>query len=813
MERRKKVGGIKDRRFGESNPTMTPEEKALHRFVQAKQRGSNRKATFDLEDPEADGQLTHLGRSLSLGGVTPADDFEESELSGSGTDMERADPNPRALKRRRLSEEDGSDEAVADSGSNKRHKSKKEVMEEVIAKSKLEKYKHQRAKEDDDDLRAELDRGLPDVFTMLRRGDVRESPHTGNAIQSNGYAFMNPDRLALLEGRTRSQADKEYDERLRQMAMDQRAQPTVPTLTEEVKLENEAQKLRAFEERKLRRMKGEVEDADLDDSSKDQTIGEDASPDRADADAFGLGNGLVSEQSVAELDVEDEDEFLIEDDLVTNGSDFDSDTGPANDTPKGEEEENFNDEFNVGLLSAADIGRTGFADPESSQNRIQDSDDHLAFIHECPETHEQLLKITEHASKEDLPAIIQRIRASYHPKLAEGNKAKLAKFTAVLVEHIHYLTNQAEHPPFVVLEAVIRHIHSMAKTFTQEVGRAFRSHLKVIHEGRPDALTAGDLISLTAIGSIFPTSDHFHPVVTPAMLCMVRYLSQKVPQNLADLATGTYVCTLCLQYQKLAQRYIPEAVNYALNAIAALMPVKPSEVTGAFPYRAMPETLRLSPWTNTEGPTSPPLNFWTARENSIEEEDQQNAKHGLLRTHIDLVASMADLWAEKSAFCEMLEPLHQMLRLLDSKCQPNILPQEIRRHAQTAAQRLQILLQLSLERRVPLHLHNHRPLPIKTSIPKFEETYNPDRRHHDPDPERAGFSKLKAEHKKERKAALRELRKDANFMAREALREKKERDRAYETKFKRLVAEIQGEEGHEANLYERDKRRRKGKKR
>jgi nucleolar protein 14 len=101
-------------------------------------------------------------------------------------------------------------------------------------------------------------------------------------------------------------------------------------------------------------------------------------------------------------------------------------------------------------------------------------------------------------------------------------------------------------------------------------------------------------------------------------------------------------------------------------------------------------------------------------------------------------------------------------------------------------------------------------LAIKTSIPKFEETYNPDK-HYDPDRERAESSKLKAEHKKERKGALRELRKDANFIARETLKEKKERDRKYEEKYKRLVAEIQGDEGREANEYEREKRLRKKK--
>jgi len=57
------------------------------------------------------------------------------------------------------------------------------------------------------------------------------------------------------------------------------------------------------------------------------------------------------------------------------------------------------------------------------------------------------------------------------------------------------------------------------------------------------------------------------------------------------------------------------------------------------------------------------------------------------------------------------------------------------------------------------------------------------------------------------------LRKDSSFIARESLREKKEKDAAYEKKMKRLMAEIQGEEGKEKNAYAREKEwRKKGRK-
>ncbi|KAG9888940.1 Nop14-like protein, partial [Aureobasidium melanogenum] len=168
-----------------------------------------------------------------------------------------------------------------------------------------------------------------------------------------------------------------------------------------------------------------------------------------------------------------------------------------------------------------------------------------------------------------------------------------------------------------------------------------------------------------------------------------------------------------------------------------------------------------------------------------------------LQPHVNNLLAMAELWSAKSAFGQIFSPaaLSALQALKGQK---------------KSSQHLSIMLSQARLRRRPLELHHHRPLPIRTSIPKFEENFNPDK-HYDPDRERADAAKLKKEYKRERKGAVRELRKDANFIAREQLREKKERDAEYEKKYKRLVAEIQGEEGHEAKQYEREKRMRKSK--
>jgi nucleolar protein 14 len=77
---RNRAGGIVDRRFGEDNPHLTPEEKALERFTKERQRLTSRKGnSFNLED-----ELTHYGQSLG------GDDSTFGAGLGSQEDMYQA---------------------------------------------------------------------------------------------------------------------------------------------------------------------------------------------------------------------------------------------------------------------------------------------------------------------------------------------------------------------------------------------------------------------------------------------------------------------------------------------------------------------------------------------------------------------------------------------------------------------------------------------------------------------------------------------------------------------------------------------------
>ncbi|KAF9894212.1 nucleolar complex protein 14 [Aspergillus nanangensis] len=817
MNRRNKVGGIMDRRFGEDDPNMTPEEKAAERFARESQRKMRKDSMFNLEDDDDDDeefQLTHMGQTLSFGGGMN-EDFAERDLEEEEGDLSDSEL-PRKRKRNLEGEDDDEDASLydlddgeGDEEQPERKKSKQEVMKEVIEKSKFYKYERQKAKEDDDDLREELDKGLPDLFDMLRGIQPPPKPEP----PKDDLATMNPDRAALLEGAADGDKEREYDQRLKELTFDKRSQPTDRTKTAEEKVEEEAQRLKTLEEERLRRMRGEElsEEESEEDESDDnddeggeiEMLDDESIPD--DAATFGLQQS-TGQTARPDLAVEDEDDFIIDDDLVESRSNasLSFDESDLEDS-SAEESEDAKEEEEDELINGFTIPGLGSGKAATATSETQETSQGLAYTYPCPGSHDEFLQIIEHVPIQDLPTVVQRIRALHHPRLHSDNKVKLSRFAAVLVEHVAYMAEQPEHPPFAVVENILRHIHSLAKAYPESVSQAFRSHLRGMAADRPLSLRPGDLVILTAVAAIFPTSDHFHAIATPAHLCLARYLGQGGVDTLTDFAAGAYAASLGLQYQAISKRYIPEFINYILNALCNLAPTSPKRNLGSFPSRTPKESLRLKP---SKKLTPRKLQFWDTTNPASTPQAQEELKLSLITTFTTLLGTASDLWADNSAYAEIFEPAQKVLRHVQQSCQGKV-PASIKDTFQSTLDKIEQHGSEARLARRPLLLHSHRPLAIKTAIPKFEESFNPDK-HYDPNRERADMARLKTELKRERKGAMRELRKDANFIAREQLRDKRDRDAEYEKKYKRLVAEVQNQEGRESNAYEKEKRLRKG---
>lgn len=125
----------------------------------------------------------------------------------------------------------------------------------------------------------------------------------------------------------------------------------------------------------------------------------------------------------------------------------------------------------------------------------------------------------------------------------------------------------------------------------------------------------------------------------------------------------------------------------------------------------------------------------------------------------------------------------------------------------TVQGRLERQIKFCKEKRTktPLRMQQHRPIPIAQHLPKFEKAYSMDR-HYDPDHERAQQHKLESQVKKEKKGALRELRKDNQFIARERAKERKQKDEEYNKMVKGVMTILEGEQSELKRLERENKK-------
>lgn len=256
-----KTGGLQDRRFGENNKHMTAEEKMLERFTRERQTQSKKKNVFsigsdDEELEEDDGFiLTHAGKNLAM-------DLEDDE-------GELGQSNVRYVDEDQQVEEEPP-----------RRKTKKDVMKEVMAKSKF--YKHQRQQEQLE--RQETIMDLDDEF-----GDIMQEFNT-----------MAPAKAM----KKKSEDDIDYDSKVRELTYDKRSVPADRTKTQEEIQKEHTDKLKKLEADRLKRMEGL--DVDERNAEGDDLDGEFwAGSDEDEAEGFTIKESDNENESDSELEDED----------------------------------------------------------------------------------------------------------------------------------------------------------------------------------------------------------------------------------------------------------------------------------------------------------------------------------------------------------------------------------------------------------------------------------------------------------------------------------------------------------------------------
>ncbi|NXR24829.1 NOP14 protein, partial [Cinclus mexicanus] len=774
---REKTNVFKDKRFGEYNTKITPEEKMIRRFTLERQQNYGKKNIYNLNEDE---ELTHYGQSLAeiekLNDIVDSDSDTE-ERGTLSAELTAAHFGGGGLLRKKVSSEQQDEEE-------EKPKSRKELIEEMIAKSKQEKQERQTRRESALELTEKLDKDWKEIQTLIAHRTPK-SERKDKEVEK-----PKPD---------------EYDMIVRELGFEMKAKPSERLKTEEELAKEEQARLQKLEADRLCRMQGIDKEANK------------KRPSHMSADD--LADGFI-------LDKDDRRLLSYKDGKINIGNEEEEEG------EEGEEEDNENEEESQ-EESASEDEEDGAADSHSDLESDLESEEEAAgnkkekkhktdenepqnvekldpkreaakselpYTFAVPESYETFKSLLAGRTIEQQLIILERIQKCNHPSLAVGNKAKLEKLFGFLLEYVGELAT-LDLPELRTIDRLVLPLYNLCQMFPEAASDSikfiFRDAAHDLHEvievkGRATFPGLDTLIYLKIVSLLFPTSDFWHPVVTPAFMYMSQLLTKCRVTTLQDVIKGLFLCCLFLEYVSLSRRFVPELINFLLGVLHISLPKKQAQgYTVVHPFTPVGKNLELLLVCDKEDLKSwekqnVPLNIVTR----LKETSRTEINHirlSCLALCFDLIKKCASLYESLPSFHEIMHPVRI---LLTQRVPVNEYPEKMQEWYHSALKELEN----KVKHYTPLICEKKKPVPLKQYTPKIVKVLEFGRK-------QAGSKKeqerkqLIQRHKRELKGAIREIRKDNQYLARMQLSETMERDSARKRKVKELLGSLATQEG------------------
>nr|XP_008016255.2 nucleolar protein 14 isoform X1 [Chlorocebus sabaeus] len=769
---RDKSNVFRDKRFGEYNSSMSPEEKMMKRFALEQQRHHEKKSIYNLNEDE---ELTHYGQSL-------ADIEKHNDIVDSDSDAEDRGALSAELTAahfgggggllHKKTQQEGEEQGKA--------KSRKELIEELIAKSKQEKRERQAQREDALELTEKLDQDWKEIQTLLSH----KTPKSENRDKKEK---PKPDA---------------YDMMVRELGFEMKAQPSNRMKTEAELAKEEQERLKKLEAERLRRMLGKDEDENV------------KKPKHVSADD--LNDGFVLDKDDRRLLSYKDGKMNVEEDGQEEQSKEDSD--PESNEEEGDSsgredtEENDSPDSHSDLESnveseeenekpAKEQRQTPGRGPMSGKERAGEAaGDELPYTFAAPESYEELRSLLLGRSMEEQLLVVERIQKCNHPSLAEGNKEKLEKLFGFLLEYVGDLATD-DPPDLRVIDKLVVHLYNLCQMFPESASDAVKFVLRdAMHEmeemietkGRATLPGLDVLIYLKITSLLFPTSDFWHPVVTPALVCLSQLLTKCPVLSLQDVVKGLFVCCLFLEYVALSQRFIPELINFLLGILYIATPNKASQgSTLVHPFRALGKNSELLVVSDREDVATwqqSSLSLrWASGLRALTSTEANHIRLSCLAVGLTLLKRCVPMYGSLPSFHAIMGPLRALLTDHLADCSH---PQELQELCQSTLTEMESQKQLCR----PLTCEKSKPVPLKLFTPRLVKVLEFGRKQGSSKEEQER-KRLIHKHKREFKGAVREIRKDNQFLARMQLSEIMERDAERKRKVKQLFNSLATQEG------------------
>ncbi|GAV69844.1 Nop14 domain-containing protein [Cephalotus follicularis] len=776
-EQSTKASVFVDNRIGEQNEGLGEFDKAIMRSQRERQLMHNKKSKYNLSDGEEE--------EFDIPSIvfpSERDDFEDEMMPGDdddddneGDESEKKSAVLKHLNARRSVD-----------GEEKKHKTKKEVMEEVILKSKYYKAEKAKEKDENEQMMEELDKS----FTSL--------------VQSNVLLSFTANTGSLKQDRPDS-----YDKLVKELALDMRARPSDRTKTPEELAQEEKERLERLEEERQKRMLETEDSSDEDNEDVDKSsiqrprsisgddLGDSFSFDEEPRTTKGWVDEILERKDADDSESEDGDSSEHSKSAEGDGNDEGSDEGNVvaektqfvkdweqsdednidTELDKEEEEEEMKPKHdkksknNVSVeIKERDVVALDRRKIKSNSEQPSTEPD-IPYSIQAPKNLDELRALLENCSNANIILVINRIRGTNAIKLAAENRKKMQVFYGVLLQYFAVLANKKP-LEFELLNMLVKPLMEMsveipyfaaicARERILQTRTQFCEAIKISENGCWPSLKTLFLLKLWSM--IFPCSDFRHAVMTPAILLMCEYLMRCPILSGRDIAIGSFLCSMLFSVTKQSRKFCPEAIMFLRTLLMAAtsrkqLSCQDSEFYHLMELKALRPLLRICDCVYDISPLNFLMVVGMQEDSSFFSSDSFRAS--VLVTVIETLRGFVDSYQGLTSFPEIFLPISVLLlEVAQEENMPDILQDKLKDVAQLIKKKADEHHML----RRPLQMRTQNPVPIKLLNPKFEENFVKGK-DYDPDRERAERRKLKKHLKSEAKGAARELRKDNHFL-------------------------------------------------
>lgn len=341
----------------------------------------------------------------------------------------------------------------------------------------------------------------------------------------------------------------------------------------------------------------------------------------------------------------------------------------------------------------------------------------------------------------------------------------------------------------------------LAKQIRSDLGKLSTSFTKRSNKSGRGALmpSFGPIRLLLLISRIFSCSDYHHVVSTPAQLLLSYYLGVGRITKFEHVKRALGLVYCVVQFQEVGGRCVPEALQVLYTILSAATTKddngagdKDNIASSKYTAESTSDTHSAS---RSKTATGSPSHYFCRPMSRSVIETLKNCKKSTKDSSPPIEASK--LFEKDSTLTPnqllglTVSLLEKYFAVLEKANYPAL--KEAARPFAILIPKNELMCGFAYEnsRKTCLQLQNHKPLSIPLLTPDFAADYSMEhRKRSGMDADEQGMARIKRAHKREYKGAVRELKRDAAFLAAHKLKETRRMDSEYKSKMNKIIGSI-----------------------